>query len=261
MQTQWHFADQTVLITGGAQGIGRCLVLAYARAGARVVFGDVHDAAGAETLALLAAESLQAIYVRADVASEADVRRLVAAAEAADPHGALPVLVNNAAIAQVDAANVFSSDMSGFDRVLAVNLRGPFLVTKTALPALARARGSVVNLASTRAFMSEPSTEAYAASKGGVVALTHALAVSLGGLGIRVNAVAPGWIDTAEWQAGRPPALTWSAADQAQHPVGRIGRPDDIAAACLYLSSADSGFVTGTCLTVDGGMTHKMIYL
>lgn len=119
----------------------------------------------------------------------------------------------------------------------------------------------MVNIASTRAFMSEPGSEAYGASKGGLLALTHALAVSLGPLGIRVNAVSPGWIETSEWKAGgkaKPPELR--PADHDQHPAGRVGRPEDVAAACLYLCSARAGFVTGTNVTVDGGMTRKMIY-
>lgn len=261
MKTQWNFQDKTVLITGGAQGIGRCLTLRYAQAGARVVFADIHEAAGAETVALLAAHGLTATFVAADVSSEVNVQALVSAATACDPQGALHVLINNAAIARADAAHVFSADLTGFDQVLAVNLRGPFLVSRLAVPALQKGKGCVINIASTRAFMSEPRTEGYAASKGGVIALTHALAISLGGLGIRVNAVSPGWIDTTEWQPGNPPPAVWRSVDHTQHPAGRIGRPDDIAAACLYLSSDDSGFVTGVNLTVDGGMTHKMIYL
>ncbi|MNE52208.1 Pyridoxal 4-dehydrogenase [compost metagenome] len=127
------------------------------------------------------------------------------------------------------------------------HLTGAFLMTRAVVP-LMKTGGSVVNMASTRAFMSEPNSEAYAASKGGLVALTHALAVSLGPT-IRVNAIAPGWI-TKE--------TNLSHEDEAQHPAGRVGRPKDIADAVLYLDGA--GFVTGQVLTVDGGMTKKMIY-
>ena len=108
--------------------------------------------------------------------------------------------------------------------------------------------------------MSEPETEAYSASKGGVIALTHAMAVSLSKRRIRVNCISPGWIDVSGWQKGHPTPVQLSETDHRQHPAGRVGEPADIAAACLYLCSADAGFVTGTNLTVDGGMTIKMIY-
>lgn len=122
--------------------------------------------------------------------------------------------------------------------------------------------GAMINIASTRALQSEPNTEAYAASKGGVLALTHALAVSLGPDRIRVNAVSPGWIDVTEWKkAALRKAAHLTEADHAQHPVGRVGHPDDIASACVFLASDEAGFVTGQNLVIDGGMTVKMIYV
>jgi NAD(P)-dependent dehydrogenase (short-subunit alcohol dehydrogenase family) len=142
--------------------------------------------------------------------------------------------------------------VADWDRVLAVNLRGPFLCARDTAPLLRRAGSAVIiNIASTRALMSEPDNEAYAASKGGLLALTHALANSLGPA-IRVNAIAPGWIHTR----GEP----LRPEDHAQHPVGRVGRPEDVAQACLFLATAESAFMTGQCLVLDGGMTIKMIY-
>ncbi|HSV26450.1 MAG TPA: SDR family oxidoreductase, partial [Sedimentisphaerales bacterium] len=133
-----------------------------------------------------------------------------------------------------------------------VNLTGPFLTSKHAAPHIARNKGGIVNIASTRALMSEANTEAYSASKAGLVGLTHALAVSLGP-DVRVNCISPGWIDTADSRL--------SDADHAQHPAGRAGRPEDIAEMTLYLCSAAAGFITGQNFVVDGGMTKKMIYV
>ncbi len=138
-------------------------------------------------------------------------------------------------------------------QVLAVNLRGAFLCTQTAARQMAqhRRKGAIINIASTRAFMSEPGTEAYSASKGGIVALTHATAISLARHGIRVNSISPGWIETR----GR----RHSRRDRLQHPVGRVGTPEDVARACLF-HAQEAGFVTGQNLTLDGGMSVKMIY-
>lgn len=164
----------------------------------------------------------------------------------------LHVLVNNAGLSWFGPLEEFS--VAQFDRVLAVNLRGPYLCARYAAPLLrAAGEGAIINIASTRAIMSEPGGEAYGASKGGILALTHALAISLGPA-VRVNAIAPGWIDVA----GEP----LSAADHAQHPVGRVGCPGDIARACFFLGDpSESGFMTGQTMVIDGGMTRKMIYL
>lgn len=159
---------------------------------------------------------------------------------------AIDLLVNNAGIAGPATGPVETLALADWRRMIDTHLTGAFLMTRAAVPRL-RDGGSIVNIASTRAFMSEPETEAYAAAKGGLVALTHALAVSLGPR-LRVNAIAPGWVTT---ESLRP-------EDHAQHPAGRAGRPDDIADAVLYLSQA--GFVTGQTLVIDGGMTRKMIY-
>jgi NAD(P)-dependent dehydrogenase (short-subunit alcohol dehydrogenase family) len=147
--------------------------------------------------------------------------------------------------------------------VLDTNLTGPLLATRHAVPHLRRATGggAIINIASTRALQSEPDSEAYAASKGGLVALTHALAISLGPA-VRVHCISPGWIDTSAYapRGERGPSRVRDE-DHAQHPVGRVGRPEDVAALCAWLSSAEAGFVTGQNYVVDGGMTHKMIWL
>jgi NAD(P)-dependent dehydrogenase (short-subunit alcohol dehydrogenase family) len=147
-----------------------------------------------------------------------------------------------------------------WQRVLGVNLTGPFLCSRAFVPLLRSRRGSIVNIASTRAVMSEPHTESYSASKGGLVALTHSLALSLGPE-VRVNCISPGWVDVTPWarRSHRSPAQL-SMLDHAQHPSGRVGRPEDIASMVLYLASDAAGFITGENIVIDGGMTRKMIY-
>ncbi len=140
-------------------------------------------------------------------------------------------------------------------------LSGVFLTTKHATQHLRKTSGAIVNITSTRAFQSEPDTESYAASKGGIVALTHALAVSLSG-DIRVNAIAPGWIEVRDWQkTANKTTPQHSDTDKSQHPVGRVGTPDDIAQAVSFLLDPEkSGFMTGETIRIDGGMTHRMVY-
>jgi hypothetical protein len=142
-----------------------------------------------------------------------------------------------------------------------VNLTAAFLFSKHSAALLRKSRGAIVNIASTRALMSEPNTEAYSASKGGIAALTHALALSLGPE-VRVNCVSPGWIDVREWRKrSRREKAKLSAADHLQHPAGRVGGPEDIASLVSFLVSPEAGFITGANIVADGGMTRKMIYV
>jgi len=164
--------------------------------------------------------------------------------------GRLDALVNNAGIASPANGPVEQLALAEWNRRIGVNLTGAFLVTKHAVPHLRRVRGAIVNIASTRALQSEPDTEAYAAAKGGLVALTHALAVSLGPK-VRVNCVSPGWIAHARVKQ----------QDHEQHPVGRVGRDRDVAELVAFLLSDAAGFATGQNYVLDGGMTRKMIYL
>ena len=255
MKPEMPKLEGVAVVTGGGQGIGRAVVRELLTRGAKVVFADIDAEAGWETAAEYR-ELGEVRFVQADVSQEEDVKRLVA--ETLAVFGSLSFLVNNAGV----SANKPVTDLTleEWNFVLGVNLTGAFLLSKHAAPHLERAGGAVVNIASTRAGMSEQNTEAYSASKGGLVALTHALAVSLGPA-VRVNAVSPGWIEVGEWQkVSTRSAPEHSEEDRAQHPVGRVGVPEDVATMVAYLLSSESGFITGQNFIVDGGMTRKMIY-
>jgi NAD(P)-dependent dehydrogenase (short-subunit alcohol dehydrogenase family) len=233
---------RTALVTGAAGLIGAGVVDHLLAAGWRVAALDREPP---EALGAPAGGDL--LRLGADVGDEAAVAR--AAAEVADWGGALDLLVNNAGMAGPYSGPLERLDRADWDRRLAVNLTGPMLMAKHFAPILRAAKGCIVNVTSTRARMSEPESESYAASKGGLTALSHALAVSLGP-DIRVNALAPGWI------AG--PEAELSETDHAQHPAGRVGTPRDVAEAVAWIAGA--GFLTGAEIVLDGGMTRKMIY-
>lgn len=248
---------KVVAITGGGQGIGRAIAYRFAEACYAVSIADPDATAGREVVAEIEKRRGMALFVRSDVAREAEVKRWLGRTMKA--FGCPDVLVNNAGIGR--PAPFLRLRPRDFDRVIAVNLRGTFLCSQQAARHMVkRGRGgAIVNISSTRAFMSEPGTEAYTASKGGIAALTHGMAISLGPEKIRVNCIAPGWIETADWKkasVARTPRH--SKADREQHPVGRVGKPEDIAEACFYVAAA--GFMTGQTITIDGGMTVKMIY-
>lgn len=249
---------KTAAITGGAQGIGRAVALAFAKKGYRVSLIDVHKEAGLETIRMIRSHGGQAIFVAGDVSREADVGKWLHLT--VQELGSVDVLINNAGIGI--SGSMLDLPMESFDRVIAVNLRGTFISSRYAARYMRKQKaGSIIHIASTRALMSEADTEAYAASKGGILALTHAMAVSLGHYGIRVNAVSPGWIETGPWQYGKQAVVPeHTDRDRLQHPVGRVSTPDDIAHACLYLAGDKAGFITGQNIVIDGGMTIKMIY-
>ncbi|WP_148864247.1 SDR family oxidoreductase [Marinobacter fonticola] len=251
--------QRVVLITGGAQGIGQGIAAYLLGKGWRVAICDKNEAAGQRCVTDMKTDgSDDLLFVKTDVSVEADVREAIEKTVAWG--GRLDALVNNAGLADPETGPVEALDLAQWQRRLDVNLTGPFLMTKYAVPHLRKTQGSIVNMASSRALQSEPDTEAYAATKGGVVALTHALAISLGP-NIRVNAVSPGWIDVRARQADSPAEIEpLSATDHQQHPAGRVGVPDDIASMVAYLISPEAGFMTGQNVVIDGGMTRKMIY-
>jgi hypothetical protein len=236
--------NPVAIVTGGAKGIGAAVARQLVGGGATVIIADVD----VEALKSATVE-IGCGGINADVATEAGVAKLVALAT--EHFGRLDWVVANAAINP--RAPLAELSLEDWNRALAVNLTQTFLLARHAEAALRAAKGAFVTIASTRAHMSEPGTLAYSASKGGLLALTHALAMTLAP-DVRVNCVSPGWIDTGRFGALRP-------EDHAQHPVGRVGRPDDVAAAVAFLLSPEAGFLTGSEIVIDGGMTRKMIYV
>lgn len=229
---------KVALVTGGARGIGAAITRRLAADGYRVVIADRQPAVTAPA---------DSRYTDCDVSDEAAVNGLISGIAAQERR--LDALVCNAGISIRKPVKELS--LADWTSVLATNLTSTFLLVRDAQDLLKNASGAVVTIASTRAHMSEPDTEAYAASKGGLVALTHALAISLGPR-IRVNCVSPGWINT-KGPEPRP--------DEHQfHPAGRVGAAEDIAALVSFLLGPDSRFITGAEFIVDGGVTRKMIY-
>jgi NAD(P)-dependent dehydrogenase (short-subunit alcohol dehydrogenase family) len=247
---------KVAVVTGGAQGIGKAITKAFLEKKCTVVIVDSDWEAGEETAEEFAPLG-RVRFIPAEVSSENEVREMIG--QTVGHYGRLDVLVNNAGIFREGELEEFSLDE--WNRVIGVNLTGPFLCAKHAAPHLKAKEGAIVNIASTRAFMSEPDTEAYAASKGGIVALTHALAVSLGPA-VRVNCISPGWIAVSAWKKeSLRTEAELSPADHGQHPAGRVGRPEDIASLAAWLVLPEAGFVTGANFIVDGGMMRKMIYV
>ncbi|MDR9439238.1 MAG: SDR family oxidoreductase, partial [Halomonas sp.] len=244
-------------LTGGAQGIGLGIAKHLLAHGDCVALTDIDAEALAESREHLGqAERLLAMV--SDVRDEAQVAESLEATVAR--FGRLDGVIHNAGLADPFQGPVESLPLATWRAYLDTHLTGAMLCAKHAAPRLRESRGAMVLMASTRALQSEPDTEAYAASKGGVVALTHALAVSLGPE-IRVNAISPGWIEVGDWQkASRRAPVGHRDIDRDQHPVGRVGHPEDIAAMAAFLLSDQAGFITGQNLVVDGGMTRRMIY-
>ena len=246
-----NLTGKVVIVTGAANGIGKEIANSYAQNGANVVLADMNEKAGKEAAGMILNNGEKAEFVLTDVSNEESVQRLFS--HVSEKYAKIDILINNAG--KSIFKNLFEMTLDEWDDILNTNLRSVFLCSKEAAKLMRKGGtgGSIVNIASTRAMMSEPNSEAYAASKGGMVAITHALAASLGEYGITVNAISPGWIETGEYESLRE-------KDHQQHFSSRVGKPADIARACLYLTSPDNNFITGTNLVVDGGMTRKMIY-
>jgi len=239
-------ARRVALVTGAANGIGRAIARHLLTSGWAV---GVLDLPQPRLRTTFAGYGRNVAIVTGDVSHEANATRAVR--EMLTRFGRLDALVSNAGIMKRTPLGKLT--FADWHKVIDVNLSATFLLARAAEKALRRTRGAIVTIASTRALMSEPDTESYAASKGGLVALTHALAISLGP-DVRVNCVSPGWIQTTDYNKLR-------RKDHAQHPAGRVGKPQDIAELVAFLLDRErSGFVTGANFVVDGGMTRKMIY-
>ncbi|RKR07433.1 NAD(P)-dependent dehydrogenase (short-subunit alcohol dehydrogenase family) [Kushneria sinocarnis] len=247
---------RVALITGGARGIGRGIAEYLLARDWCVAVLDI-DAEALDELAQRF-EAARLLPLSGSIGDEQAVR--LAFERVTAWHARLDLLVNNAGPADPDSGPLEALSLEGWHSWLDTHLTGAFLCSRSAVPLLREWHGSIVNIASTRALQSEPDSEAYAASKGGLLALTHAMSVSLGPE-IRVNAICPGWIEVGEHQQAahrQPPEHR--AIDHHQHPAGRIGEPADIAALVAFLASPEAGFITGQHFPVDGGMTRRMIY-
>ena len=244
--------DKVAVITGAADGIGHAIAQAFAAEGAQVVMGDIDDTKGEAAAQTIRAAGGRATYRHCDVASDADIAALIAAAAAL---GRLDVLVNNAAIA-IGGFPVHEMTDDQWNRLMTVNLTSVFRGCKHALPhMIAQGRGSIINMASAQGHIGLDGWTAYAGAKGAVMAMTRQMAVEFGPAGVRVNSISPGTIATpmnvgVVAQLGEHVARAWVK----MHPVGRIGEPEEVAEAAVYLASDLAGFTSGIDLRVDGGL-------
>jgi len=245
------FTNKVVIVTGAANGIGKGIAYEYVKNGAYVVAADLDEEAGARLEAAIKQMGGKGEFVKTDVRSEADIISLMQKVQ--QNFGRVDILINNAGKGLFKS--LYEVTVEEWEDIIHTNLRSVFLCSREAAKFMRENSegGSIINIASTRAVMSEPNSEGYAATKGGITALTHALAASLSEDKITVNCISPGWIHTGDYSQLTP-------LDHEQHFSRRVGKPSDIARACLYLSAKENNFVTGINLVVDGGMTRKMMY-
>ncbi len=250
--------QKVAVITGGASGIGRGCAVRFARDGYRVAVIDINVAGGEQVVARIRKEGEDAFFLEADIGEPNAFPAIIAAVE--DRWGALQVLVNNAGLDYHEPLSEMS--VEAWDRCLAVDLRSVAFSAQAAAGIMGRdGGGAIINIASVMAWYTFPDYGAYTASKAGLIGLTRTLALELGPRGIRVNAIAPGFIDTGAWErvlANMDNAEEYAASVSALHAVGRRGKPADIAAVAAFLAGDDAGFITGQTLVVDGGLTAQL---
>lgn len=241
---------KVVVITGAGRGIGKSIALKFSNEEAIVVLAEINGINGLSVQSEIEAMGGTALFVQTDVSSVSQVETLMRTVE--NEFGRIDVLINNAGLSEF--CDPLEMSEKTWDRILGTNLKGVFFASREAIKLMMKnGGGSIVNIASTRAIMSEPNSEAYASSKGGILALTHAMAASFSKYNVTVNAILPGWIENEDYSALRE-------IDHSQHFSNRVGKPEDIASACLFLTSPENNFITGSQLVIDGGMTRKMIY-
>lgn len=238
-----------MFVTGGAQGIGKAIIDTFSTGDYLIAFCDTNEKAAQETVDETGAE-----FYKVDVRDKNALENCMQ--QVFDNWGDIDIIINNVGIGGF--APITETSVEDFDRILSVNLRPVFITSR--LLAIHRQSqtkpnpfGRIINICSTRYLMSEPGSEGYAASKGGIHSLTHALALSLSEWHITVNSISPGWIQNNEYDQLRP-------EDHAQHPSKRVGKPEDIARMCMFLCEEENDFINGENITIDGGMTKKMIY-
>jgi NAD(P)-dependent dehydrogenase (short-subunit alcohol dehydrogenase family) len=252
-----RFDGKVCVVTGGARGIGAAIAYRLGVEGCKVAILDIDREAGEYRVNEFRSKGIDAIYIYADVSNEEHVKNAMDLVY--QKFKAINVLVNNAGIGS-SGKSLEEQTFDEWRRVIDVNLTGAWLCAKYAVKYMKIGKGVIVNIASTRAFQSEPNTEPYSASKGGLIALTHSLAISLAKYGIRVIAISPGWVDTSEWQV--PPRKSQlTPLDHSWHLAGRVGKPEDIAALVAFLASDEASWITGVNIVIDGGVSVKMVYL
>lgn len=246
------FLNKVAIVTGASNGIGKAVAAAFAQKGAKVAVADIEEAAGRQIVRDIQDGGGSAVFVKTDVRQEEDIIQLMK--QTKETFGQIDILINNAG--KMIRKTPYELELEEWDDIIHTNLRSVFLGSREAAKYMRENEngGAIINIASTRAFMSEANTESYSATKGGIIALTHALAVSFSDDRITVNSISPGWIETGDYSK-------LSKADHEQHLSKRVGTPEDIARACLFLSAKENDFVTGANFTIDGGMTKKMIYV
>jgi NAD(P)-dependent dehydrogenase (short-subunit alcohol dehydrogenase family) len=241
--------NKTAIVTGGANGIGKAIVKELYKEGYTIILVDKQEEDGLRFSREIDAAGNKVIFKKCDVGKYDDVKALFSVIK--EEFDKIDVLVNNAGVSKFK--DFWEMEASDWEEVISTNLSSVFFLSKEAAPLMREYGGSIVNMASTRATMSEANTEAYSASKGGIISITHALAITLSDYNIRVNSISPGWIETDDYEALRE-------VDHSQHPSNRVGRPEDVARACIFLCHEENHFINGENLVIDGGMTRKMIY-
>lgn len=243
--------NRVVLVTGAGNGIGAEVAKVFALKGDLVIVADVSEEDAILSVEQIANVGGQAKAYHCDISNVEEIYNMMAWVES--EFGRLDVCINNAGISKW--ISPLDLEIADWDQVMNTNARGTFVCSRESAKIMKNNKhgGSIINIASTRAAMSEPNSEAYAASKGAIVSLTHALAASLQPYNIQVNCISPGWIHIGDTDELRE-------VDHTQHFANRVGETGDIARACLFLSDSDNRFITGENLTIDGGMTKKMIY-
>ncbi|MGD0613104.1 MAG: glucose 1-dehydrogenase [Anaerolineales bacterium] len=249
-----RLVNKTAIVTGGAMGIGRAIVEAFAHEGAQVVLADLNEIAGAEVVAAVEASGGRAIFRRADVSRWAEAEALIAFA--VQTFGRVDILVNDAGV--YCRGDVVTTDEATWDWIMGINLKSVYLCSRAAIPLMRQqGRGVILNISSSVGWISAaPGIAAYAASKFGVTGLTKAMACDHLREGIRVNAVCPGPTDTPLLNNSRPPDELATFRDRLVS--GRLGQPEEIAAAAVFLCSDEASFITGAVIPVDGGQTAHL---
>ena len=252
-----RLTGRVAIVTGAASGIGCAIARVFAREGARVVLSDIANERGVQVVEEIEATGGEAVFVRTDVTREEEIRNMVQAA--VDAFGGIDVLVNNAGGGNA-GQDVLDADLSLWEEVVERNLKSVYLCCRAAIPAMIeRGGGSIVSISSVNALACLGGFPAYSAAKGGIISLTRVLAVQYGRKDIRVNVICPGTIDTERVRTGFLRTPDRRERTLALYPMGRLGRPEDVAYMALYLASDEAPFTTGGVFVVDGGLTAGML--